>query len=270
MGAGIQGSKKLKKSKKIELPSREDLEKFTTYIKTEEIRAQENLEKNPSKHTYRYLQELTIAHIITFNKRRSGETHRTKVTDYLERESLSTKVKNNLDGILTPIEMQLQNTLTYFTVQGKNMEQVPIVLTPAMTKSIDLLIAKRAIVKLQDSEYLFAIPHMPNSPHRGWKAVNKLAKACGAENPQLLNAKSLRIEFATMCQIFCLTESEINILAQHMGHSRPVHDAIYKKTHPQVETCLVSSLLVMLEGSVEEIKEKKKYELTGHDERQPW
>lgn len=66
-------------------------------------------------------------------------------------------------------------------------------------------------------------------------------------HPELITATKLRKYIATVCQVFDLTETEVDWLARHLGHDIRVHRDFYRLHESAIELTKVSRLLLAVE-----------------------
>ncbi len=107
-----------KQAKPASIPFSEDVQKFADMVK-KKIDEVHTATAEGNKAGLRYLLELCLARIITFNKRRSGEVAKLPLEFYLmnvERAN-SPEVIQDLEQSLDPIERQLCNKM--FLVRGR-------------------------------------------------------------------------------------------------------------------------------------------------------
>ena len=74
---------------------------------------------------------------------------------------------------------------------------------------------------------------------------------CGAKNPISLRGTKLRQHIATKCIELNLTDNQVNILADHLGHHKDVHKQYYQKPISALEIVKVSKLLAAAAGQQE-------------------
>ncbi|KAJ8937233.1 hypothetical protein NQ314_011988 [Rhamnusium bicolor] len=88
------------------LPITNDLVKLTSYIDNCISQTKAMLLKNRNNSNWTHLATLTLARIILFNKRRSGEASRLKMSDYISRPSWKEQNTQEIIESLTPIEKE--------------------------------------------------------------------------------------------------------------------------------------------------------------------
>lgn len=91
----------------------------------------------------------------------------------------------------------------------------------------------------------------------GYKVLKKYATACGAQNPTAITTTKLRKHLATLTQMFNLKESDIEQLANFMGHTQAVHRQNYRLPDDVYQTAKLSKLLLLMEsGKADSFKGK--------------
>ncbi|KAF5304401.1 hypothetical protein FQR65_LT18870 [Abscondita terminalis] len=187
------------------LPVTSDLLKLNNFLDTQIKKIKENI----SSLKYSELTSLTLARIIMFNKRRSGETAKMTLAQYSCRP---------------------------------NWKDVD------MKESIDLIISKRVQYDiLSENPYVFAIANTPSSHIRGHDCLKKWCNEAELNSPDLITSTELRKYVATVCQIFNLNDNEYDWLARHLGHDIRVHRQFYRLQENAVELTKVSRLLMAVD-----------------------
>lgn len=111
------------------LPITDDLVKLSKHIDNEIIKYKlqvESVERNNQKWTR--LATLCLARIILFNKRRSGEAAKMKLSDYISRPTWEEQNTKEIRNSLTPIEKKLSESMTLVEIEGKRGGKVPVIL----------------------------------------------------------------------------------------------------------------------------------------------
>lgn len=99
-------------------------------------------------------------------------------------------------------------------------------------------------------------------PISGYKVLRKYACNCGAKNPNALTATRLRKHLATLCQVFSMSENDIEQLATFMGHSVGIHRGSYRMPDDVYQTATISKLLLLMEkGEANQFKGKSLSEI---------
>lgn len=226
------------------LPITGDLLKLNNFLDT----GINNIMENLSSTNYTKLVSMTLARIIMFNKRRSGEAAKMTLSQYSKRPNWKDVGTEELKQSLSPLENKLASVLSVVKIVGKRGRIVPIILTKEMKESLDLIIVKRVQYGIRnENPYVFAIANTTCSYMRGHDSLKKWCIEAGLESPDLVTSTKLRKYVATVCQIFNLTENESDWLARHLGHDIRVHRQFYRLQENAVELTKVSRLLLTID-----------------------
>ena len=193
---------------------------------------------------YSMLSSALLCQLVMFNRRRSGEAERMKVSDFQNR-----KIEENsdvLDG-LSRWEKKLCAGLHHAVICGKRGRRVPILLTGQMIEDIELLISQRGPVGVDESNgFLFARPS-GNFPYRASDCLRKFADESSAEHPEYITSTKLRKHVGTMAQVLSLRNNELDLLAGFMGHNIDVHRNFYRLPENTLQVAKISKLLLLME-----------------------
>ncbi|CAL9706769.1 unnamed protein product [Knipowitschia caucasica] len=163
----------------------------------------------------------------------------------------------DLGDALSDLEKKLCQHFRRIEITGKRGRKVSILLTPSMQESLDLLNTKREICEVPvKNGYLFARPNAMTC-YRGSDCLREFARVCGAENPHSLTSTKLRKQTATLSQVLNLTNTELDQLADFLGHDVRVHRQFYRLPEGTLQLAKISKVLLALEqGRVAEFKGK--------------
>ncbi|KAJ8317221.1 hypothetical protein KUTeg_005125, partial [Tegillarca granosa] len=223
-------------NKKIDIPLTEDLLKCTDYL-IKEI-AECLKVKSPTYDQYVKLAKLLIVRITLFNKRRIFEVDELRIQDFEKR------IKGHDADVNLCVKMQL------IEVRGKStrgLRKVFVLLTLDMVQGICHLLSTRVYAGVDPSnEYVFG--RTTPSPLDGCEAMRDITTNCpGLIKPELIRTRLLRKYLATTCQILDMNKDELQLLADHMGHSLEIHTNIYKLQTSVLERTKVARLLLAME-----------------------
>lgn len=124
---------------------------------------------------------------------------------------------------LSELEKQLCKHFHRVEIRGKRGRKVPILLTPDMLESMELLVKTRSDCDvLDDNEFMFGRPKGLGH-FRGSDAIRQIAQCCGAKHPESLSSTKLRKHIATMSKVLNLKDNEMDDLADFLGHDIRVH-----------------------------------------------
>ena len=154
-------------------------------------------------------------------------------------------------------------------IKGKRGRKVPILLTLEVKQAIDVLIHHRSEAGVHpDNPYVFArATRNSRKCLRGWDCLKAVAIRANVKSPQLITSTKLRKYVATVCQIVDMTNSELDWLANHLGHDISVHREFYRLQESTLELAKVSKLLIAVdEGKASQFAGKKldEIELNGN------
>ncbi|XP_044762003.1 uncharacterized protein LOC123319204 [Coccinella septempunctata] len=239
----------MRRQKKIELPSTDDIKKFYDYLRKNLDISYKRLKNKFSPSSWLNLSEYTLLSIQVFNRRRPGELERILVQDYKRHEGIGA----DIDETISEETRQKASRYVRFLIRGKLNSTVPVILDKKQVKCIDLLLKYRSFAKISNkNQYVFAIPGVTDFKYlRSCNIIRKHAILCGAEHPERLRGTHLRKHIATTCLKFNLEETEVKDLANFMGHSDKIHENIYRQPVASRDILRVSKLLEKAQGSSE-------------------
>lgn len=238
------------------LPVTNDIMKLSTYLKTAGGKHLETLlgkdtEEAIFKDAWIQLAKISLAYLILFNRRRSGEMGRVKISHFENRRHPSNT--QLIEGSLSPLELELSKSFKRMEIKGKRGKSVPVLLTPKVDEWLLTLQKHRITVGVPSSNaYLFALPGGSGQGHiRGHDVLRSFSELCGAESPATLRSTQLRKHVATVSQLANLRENELDILAKFLGHDIRVHREYYRLPHDTTQVAKVSKLLMACEGGAD-------------------
>jgi len=240
-----------KRNKISLLPIASDVKKMVAHIRNSASECCDNLRsafQNNSENVrtlYRTLAEMTLADIITFNRRRQGEVARLTLWDYNSRTKAD--VSSDVHSGLSKLEQHLCTLFARVELRGKRDNIVPILLTEAVQTAIDLLIECRSLAGVKASNtFVFALSHSDNCI-RGSDVLRKVSLQCGAANPSTLTSTNFRKHIATLSQLIDLKDHELDSLAQFMGHDIRVHRKFYRLPNDVVQMSQLAKIFIMMD-----------------------
>ena len=147
----------------------------------------------------------------------------------------------------TTLEQKLCKHFLRMTIVGKRGRKVPVLLTPVMRESIDLMNEKREKCGvLKENEYLFALPH---SVHyiRGSDCIRQFMNECDdIKHPKALTSTKLRKHIATLSTVLNLKTTELDQLADFLGHNIEVHRKHYRLPEGTLQLAKISKVLLAM------------------------
>ncbi|CAG5057582.1 unnamed protein product [Parnassius apollo] len=201
--------------------------------------------QNP-KLAYNTLTETVYCRVLLLNRRRPGELQRLPLSIYQE-ISNDKSAYEEFDRAISSAEKVLVNSFKRIVIRGKRGRGVPVLLTDEVQSDINLLISVRRNYICEKNDFLFAKPGS-ESTLCGYKVLKKYATASGARNPAAITTTKLRKHLATLTQMFNLKESDIEQLANFMGHTQAVHRQNYRLPDDVYQTAKLSKLLLLMES----------------------
>ena len=125
------------------LPLTDDVRLVTLYLKEQRQSCLKALQSNPNVDTWHALAKASLANIILFNRRRSGEAARIFVKDYQDGKGTRSLAEDDVLLSLSELEKHLVQNFVRIEVDGKRGRKVPILLTSEMCREIDELLKTR-------------------------------------------------------------------------------------------------------------------------------
>lgn len=249
----IEDQIKYKRAKKVILPSKQDIKLLHDYLKKQCEASLYILEKNFDLSSWKTLTECTLILIQIFNRRRAGEIERLTIADYKNQETLDKNVNPDLYEKLSEESQQYAKKFARITIRGKLGRTVPVLLNAIVIKSIDTILKyrKKAGIK-PDNEYIFSVPNANKFKKKYLRAcplMRKFSTECGATIPSSLRGTTLRKQIATYTAMLNIEDTQVDTLANFMGHAKEIHKSIYRVPIPVKEMTDVSRLLKAAMGT---------------------
>ncbi|KAG7466582.1 PHD finger 11 isoform X2 [Solea senegalensis] len=238
------------------LPFTQDIQKFHCHLAEKQQQHLNDLQKHSSPSNWKELAKVTLTQVVLFNRRRGGEVSRMLLSAYLSKDTSDTH--GDVSLALTPLEQKLCKHFVRITIVGKRGRKVPVLLTPIMRESLDALTEKREECGvLSENGYLFALPH---SVHyiRACDCIRQFVNECDhLENPKALTSTRLRKHIATLSTVLNLKTTELDQLADFLGHNIAVHRKHYRLPEGTLQLAKISKVLLAMEqGRLGEYKGK--------------
>ena len=228
------------------LPLTEDVKTLHHYLEKKQMEYSEDLKVAVSTDAWRKLSKVTQALILLFNRRRQGEISKMPLSAFLSRVSTSS-CHEDINYALSELEIKLCSHFNRIEVRGKRGRKVPILLSPSMTTSLVQLCDTREQCDVrEENPYLFAVPGAM-SFFRGADVLRELVTQCGLKHPEAMTSTKLRKQLATLSTVLNLKTTEVEQLADFMGHNIRVHDKFYKLPESTLQLARVSKVLMAME-----------------------
>jgi len=228
------------------MPFTEDVQKLHAHLNQVQDECSNSLSESPSTQAWTELTKASLAQIILFNRRREGEVASMPLEVFLSRDT--SDQHQDVDWALTEVEKKLCRHFSRIVTRGKRGRPVPILLTPKMLSALELLVKRReACGVLKDNLYLFARPEAMTH-FRGSDCLRDFARACGAKCSRSLTSTKLRKHAATLSTVLNMTDTEMDQLANFLGHDIRIHREFYRLPEKTLQLAKISKVLMALEN----------------------
>lgn len=230
------------------LPLTSDLKKLSMHLNEKMTKLVSVIQQCCNREIWKKLASVVLCKIILFNKRRSGEASRMTLENYSSRPCWKNQGTEELKNSLTPLELQLAESLTVVEIVGKRGRKVPVILTHDVKSALDVLLGKRLEGGIiPGNNFIFAKSQGSELYLRGHICLQKECNEACLQSAENITSTKLRKYTATVCQIFNLNENELDWLARHLGHDIRVHRDFYRLHESAVEVTKISRLLLALD-----------------------
>ncbi|GLV33289.1 hypothetical protein CBL_13815 [Carabus blaptoides fortunei] len=202
----------------------------------------------------------------------AGEIERLLITDFDKRITIEKDKHSDLYKSLSTVEQYLAQRYMKIELRGKLGRSVPILLSLGEVNTVNLILKHRAGAQVDDNNpYVFACPGAQDKYLRACNALREFSLQCGAKYPENLRGTKLRKQIATVVQILYLNKTELEQLANFMGHDIKIHSDHYRLPSTAVQVGQLSKLLIMMEdGTMDQHRGKnlQQIDITGSLELQ--
>lgn len=125
--------------------------------------------------------------------------------------------------------------------KGKGTALVPILFTDESVLSIQILIERRSMANISaENEFVFGCGELYL---RGWDTLQAVTKQIdGLVKPHLITPPRMRKLLATVLQRMDMMEAELTWVTNHMGHTKDVHFAWYRKEDATIELTKIAKI----------------------------
>ncbi|XP_030840546.1 uncharacterized protein LOC105438115 [Strongylocentrotus purpuratus] len=231
------------------LPLTQDVVKFNKYLAETEKEIKTDIEEaGMSPDLYRDLANVTLAQIVTYNRRRPGEVERMKVDEYREQITKTDICHDEIFKTLTMSEKAAMNRLKMVKVRGKRGRGVPVFLTENTKQSVDMIIDYHDQRQRDDEprRYIFSRAcDTASTPYRACDAMKTLTDKADLIKPENVRCTRLRKHIATTSQLLNLNDHELEQLANMMGHDVRIHREYYRLPQDVLLLAKASKLLTI-------------------------
>ncbi|KAI4889246.1 hypothetical protein NFI96_027659 [Prochilodus magdalenae] len=237
------------------MPFTQDVQKMHAYLSQVQDECYNSLSQSPSTKAWAELAKVCLAQIILFNRRREGEVASMPLSAFSLRDTSDSH--EDIDWALSEVEKKLCRHFSRIVIRGKRGRPVPVLLTPKMLCALELLVKQRkACGVLKDNGYMFARPEAMTH-FRGSDCIRGFAKVCGAKCSKSLTSTRLRKHAATLSTVLNMTNTEMDQLANFLGHDIRIHREFYRLPEKTLQLAKISKILMALEqGRIAEFQGK--------------
>ncbi|XP_062581100.1 uncharacterized protein LOC134242919, partial [Saccostrea cucullata] len=249
------------------LPLTEDIQKLQSLLKEKTEKLVVLLQKSVTKSVWDDLNQVTLARLVMFNRRRGGEAERITVQAFCEKRSKNDSLKE-IEDSLKPLERLLCKTFSRVEIRGKRGRTVPILLTPALERSINLLIETRKLAGVNPKNvYVFARSSFDSlNPIRSSDCLRKFALECGVTKAANITSTKLRKHVATVSQILNLEKNDLEIMAGFLGHDIRIHNSFYRLPNDTLQIARMGTILTAFDnGDISKYSGKSLDEIACED-----
>ncbi|XP_030019143.1 uncharacterized protein LOC115439448 [Sphaeramia orbicularis] len=235
------------------VPFTEDVKAMHVHLDKCREEYKKTFENDPNKKNWSKLATLSLCEVILFNRRREGEVSKMPLSAFTLRDTSG--VHSDLAEGHSPLEQKLCQHFQHIEIRAKRNRKVPILLTPDMLSSMEVLVAHRRTCGIPDENSFFFSRPEAETHLRGSDAIRQIAKECGAKHPETLSSTKLRKQIASLLTVLNLKDHEMDILANFFGHDIRVHRQYYRLPEGTLELAKVSKVLCVLEqGQLSDFK----------------
>ena len=231
------------------LPLVEDLQKLRLHLQKEISEKTLLLAcNNGDVDNWRSFATAVLCSLILFNRRRGGEAALFTIKTFEMRDE---NIPNaDVYASLSKFEKELVKKIKLVEVRGKRGRKVPILISKEMEKNIMLLINLRCNVGVNLlNPFIFAIPSGNSMANiRGNDAMRKhVGMIPDLRYPDAIRSTNLRKHIATMSQLLNLQDTELDLLANFMGHDISIHREFYRLPESTMLLAKCGKILLAME-----------------------
>ncbi|XP_067307424.1 uncharacterized protein [Pseudorasbora parva] len=237
------------------LPFADDVKKLHIYLKEKQQEYYSTLFNAPNTKTWAKLAKVTLAQMIIFNRKRQGEACLMPVQSFESRDTST--LNTDIADSLSEVEQALCKYFSRVEIRGKRGRKIAVLLAPEMIKSMELLVETREVCGvLKENIYMFAIPGCETS-FRGSDCLRCFAMECGAKCPKALSSTKLRKHISTMSRVLNMNDTEMDQLADFLGHDIRIHRKYYRLPEGTLQLAKITKVLMAMEqGRLNEFRGK--------------
>ncbi|XP_061620861.1 uncharacterized protein LOC133473276 isoform X1 [Phyllopteryx taeniolatus] len=227
------------------VPFIEDVQKMHIYLNQMGDKHYKCLAQSISCQAWVELSNVCLSQIIIFNRRREAVVANMPLSAFLASETVDPH--KNVDWALSEVEKKLCRHFIKIIVMGKHGRPIPILLTPKMLCALQLLVLLRqSCGVLEENKYLFARPGTMTHA-RASNCLRGHAKLCGVKYSKSITSTRLCKHAATLSTVLNMTDTEMNQLANVLGHDIKVPPEFCRLPQKTEQLAKISKVLMALE-----------------------
>lgn len=229
------------------VPVTDDIMKLNNNIKNTIEKAKSVLTNKFDSKAFDDLNRGLMIQIIIFNRKRIGEVEKLLVSDFNNRHNIQKgseqyKTLSTNEKIISSRYMRME-------VRGKLGRPVSLLVSKNQIEMIKMILNLRSEASVSPgNKYVFAKQGASKDTfYSAPPALRWFAQNSGAAQPGLLTGTKLRKQMATVSQAMDLTENDLAILADFMGHNITTHRNFYRMPSEVTHLARISQVLMSLE-----------------------
>lgn len=142
--AALEAQEENRRCKKTELPSMDDIIKLRNYLDKKRKALCVMLEETFCHNSWLELAKVTLTSVQLFNRRRAGEMEHLLIKDFENYIQISENTDEDLFRSLSDVAREIARKYVRFTIRGKLMRTVPVLLSAQLLKCIELILKYRS------------------------------------------------------------------------------------------------------------------------------
>lgn len=252
-----KAEKKAKADRNDKMTHEDDIIKVASFIEGSYRKLIANLEKsNNKKKTFDQLLNYLVTHIMLLIRRRPVDFKHAKLQHYNNIDKHDELIDMAGGKELSGTDLETCKKFHLFYVPGKNLEIMPIVLTPLMKTVMDTLILHRTCVGINnDTLFMLSGGKLINPT----QSLSQIATKVSLKKPTHFTGNGLRHQAATFSKLHSNHPQYQSYLASALGHTLAVHRKHYDLPLGVLQKILVCPVLNdIMTGKSKNIEQNKK------------
>lgn len=232
--------------KKVQLPLfTGDVKTLHSFLNSKRKEHVCSLREKPSGKSFAALTKVLLTQITLLNRRRQVKVSKMRLESYVSRDR--EPMHKDITVGLSDLEKQLCGYFQRVEMTGTRGGKVPVLLTPDMVTAMDLLVNTRETCGVPvENQHMFTRPGVL-SHYVGEHCLRQYAQVSGAKHPDALCSTKLRKQVATLYTVLNLTENEMGLLANFLGHEVGVHREFCRLPESTPQLAKISKILIAKE-----------------------